>query len=213
MPAASAATRIDMSTTPEETGDLWDNPHGTAGFEFVEYTAKQPEQLAALFEQLGFTAVARHRSKQVTLYRQGEINFILNAQPDSQAERFAAEHGQGANAMAIRVRDAAKSLQVLTAGGATPVASGAGPMELNIPAIEGIGGSLIYLVDSARGPSIYDVDFEPIPGVDQAPKGAGLTYVDHLTHNVARGRWRPGPASTSVTSTSARSVTSTSKAS
>ncbi|WP_232818220.1 4-hydroxyphenylpyruvate dioxygenase [Zobellella maritima] len=166
---------------------IWENPMGTDGFEFVEYASNQPEQLAQLFERLGFMAIARHRSKQVTLYRQGDINFILNAEPDSQAERFARVHGPCANAMAFRVRDAADAIKRLAAGGAKVVASGAGPMELQIPAIEGIGGSLIYLVDRYGEQSIYDVDFRPIPGAEPCPKGVGLTYIDHLTHNVEMG--------------------------
>ncbi|WP_097460014.1 4-hydroxyphenylpyruvate dioxygenase [Mangrovitalea sediminis] len=170
-----------------DTG-LWENPLGTDGFEFVEYASTEPEKLASLFESLGFSAVARHRRKNVTLYRQGDVNFILNAEPDSQAHRFTETHGPCANAMAFRVKDAAHALEALIAGGAKPVASGAGPMELQIPAIEGIGGSLIYLVDRYGDHNIYDVDFRPIPGVDQHPKGLGLTYIDHLTHNVGRGR-------------------------
>ncbi|MBR9857100.1 MAG: 4-hydroxyphenylpyruvate dioxygenase, partial [Gammaproteobacteria bacterium] len=130
-----------------DTPAIWDNPMGTDGFEFVEYASRQPEQLAELFELLGFVAIARHRSKNVTLYRQGDINFILNAEPHSHAERFTRVHGPGANAMAFRVKDAAAAIRQLAAQGATVVASGAGPMELQIPAIEGIGGSLIYLVD------------------------------------------------------------------
>jgi 4-hydroxyphenylpyruvate dioxygenase len=169
------------------TADLWDNPLGTDGFEFVEYATHRPEELAQLFARLGFTAVARHRSKDVVLYRQGEINFILNAEPNSQAEHFTSMHGPSANAIALRVRDAAKALQALVARGAQPVESGAGPMELRIPAIAGIGGSLIYLVDRYGDYIIYDVDFRPLPGVDQHPQGVGLTYIDHLTHNVERG--------------------------
>ncbi len=171
----------------EHARDLWDNPLGTDGFEFVEYTSPNAAELAELFERLGFSAVARHRSKHVTLYRQGYINFILNAEPNSQAEHFSGIHGPSANAIAFRVKDAAKALHTLVAGGATPVESGAGPMELRIPAIEGIGGSLIYLVDRYGDQTIYDVDFRPIPGVDPHPPGVGLTYVDHLTHNVERG--------------------------
>jgi 4-hydroxyphenylpyruvate dioxygenase len=175
-------------SAPSADGDLWENPVGTDGFEFVEYTAPEPAQLIALFERMGFIAVARHRSKNVTLYRQGEVNFILNAEPDSQAEGFARAHGPSANAMAFRVRDAGLAMKRLTALGAKPFAGKVGPMELNIPAIEGIGGAPLYLVDryGARG-SIYDVDFVPIEGVDPNPKGVGLTYIDHLTHNVYRG--------------------------
>ncbi len=173
--------------TAKHAGDLWENPLGTDGFEFVEYASPHAEDLAQLFARLGFTAVARHRSKKVTLFRQGDINFILNAEPNSQAERFTTIHGPSANAIAFRVRDAAQALHALVAGGATPVESGAGPMELRIPAIEGIGGSLIYLVDRYGDQTIYDVDFRPLAGVDQHPPGVGLTYVDHLTHNVERG--------------------------
>ncbi|HEX7006212.1 MAG TPA: 4-hydroxyphenylpyruvate dioxygenase [Alphaproteobacteria bacterium] len=175
-------------SAPGADGDLWENPVGTDGFEFVEYTAPEPAQLIALFERMGFIAVARHRSKNVTLYRQGEVNFILNAEPDSQAEGFARAHGPSANAMAFRVRDAGLAMKRLTALGAKPFAGKVGPMELNIPAIEGIGGAPLYLVDryGARG-SIYDVDFVPIEGADPNPKGVGLTYIDHLTHNVYRG--------------------------
>jgi 4-hydroxyphenylpyruvate dioxygenase len=165
------------------------NPMGTDGFEFVEYTAPDPAALAAVFELIGFTAVAKHRSKNVTLYRQGDVNFILNAEPDSFAQAFARVHGPSACAMAFRVADAAAAVKRAAGLGARVHETRVGPMELNIPAIEGIGGSLIYLVDR-YGPdhSIYDVDFQPLPGVEQHPKGAGLTLIDHLTHNVHRGR-------------------------
>ena len=170
----------------------WDNPMGTDGFEFVEYASEQPEQLAKLFESLGFTAIARHRSKNVTLYRQGQINFILNAEPSGQPKAFTEQHGASANAIAFRVKNAAEAFDKLVALGAKPVQSGTGPMELHIPAIEGIGGSLVYLVDryldeNGQGISIYDIDFVPLSGVDQHPVGKGLTYIDHLTHNVERG--------------------------
>jgi len=169
--------------------DLFDNPLGTDGFEFVEYAAPDPAALGALFERLGFVAVARHRSKAVTLYRQGDVNFVLNAEPDSFAQSFARVHGPSACAMAFRVRNAAKALESAVAKGAWPVAGKVGPMELNIPAIKGIGDSLLYLVDR-YGPkgTIYDVDFEPIPGAQRDPAGVGFTIVDHLTHNVHRGR-------------------------
>ncbi|HET9580273.1 MAG TPA: 4-hydroxyphenylpyruvate dioxygenase [Usitatibacter sp.] len=169
-----------------------DNPMDTDGFEFVEYTAPDPEQLGALFEQMGFTAVARHRSKDVLLYRQGRVNFIVNREPDSFARSFAHVHGPSACAFAIRVRDAAKAYERALKLGARPFHGKIGPMELNIPAIQGIGGSLIYLVDRYPGNngelSIYDVDFVPVPGAPREPQGAGLTEIDHLTHNVYAGR-------------------------
>jgi 4-hydroxyphenylpyruvate dioxygenase len=168
--------------------DLWDNPVGTDGFEFVEYTAPDPAALHALFERMGFRAVAKHRSKAVTLYRQGEVNFVVNAEPGSHGGRFAQAHGPSACAMAFRVRNANAAYKTLLARGARPFYNRIGPMELNIPAIEGIGGSAIYLVDRYGGQSIYDVDFLPTdPAGNLAHKGAGLTLIDHVTHNVFRG--------------------------
>ena len=172
--------------------ELWDNPLGTDGFEFVEYAAPDPTALGRLFEQLGFKAVAKHRSKNVLLYRQGEINFIVNAEPGSFAQAFARVHGPSICAIAFRVRDAALAYKSAIEQGAWAVEAHPGPMELNIPAIKGIGDSLIYLVDryprDGAGVSIYDIDFVPLPGAEQHPRGAGLTYIDHLTHNVHRGR-------------------------
>jgi len=165
--------------------DLFDNPMGTDGFEFVEYAAPEPELLRALFEQMGFVCVARHRSKDVTLHKQGDINFIINAERDSFAQQFARDHGPCACAMAFRVKNAAAAYKRAIELGATPVQSPVGPMELNIPAIEGIGGSRIYLVDRYASGTIYDVDF--IPTGDAPSEEAGLTYIDHLTHNVQRG--------------------------
>jgi 4-hydroxyphenylpyruvate dioxygenase len=173
---------------PGSAGDLWDNPMGTDGFEFVEYTAPDAPALGRLFERMGFAAVARHRSKDVTLYRQGGINFIVNAEPESFAQAFARLHGPSICAIAFRVHDAARAYERALGLGARPVASKLGPMELNIPAIEGIGGSLLYLVDRYGDRSIYDVDFVPIAGADPGPKGVGLLAIDHLTHNVHRGR-------------------------
>ncbi|GAB7523446.1 4-hydroxyphenylpyruvate dioxygenase [Paraburkholderia sp. 2C] len=179
----------------------WDNPVGTDGFEFIEYAAPDPKALGRVFEQMGFTAIARHRHKNVTLYRQGDINFIINAEPDSFAQRFARLHGPSICAIAFRVQDAAVAYRRALDLGAWGFDNRTGPMELNIPAIKGVGDSLIYFVDRWRGKNgakpgsigdidIYDVDFEPIPGADHHPPGHGLTYIDHLTHNVHRGRMR-----------------------
>ncbi len=170
----------------------FDNPMGTDGFEFVEYTAPDPRQLGALFEQMGFTAVARHRSKDVILYRQGGVNFVVNREADSFAQSFARVHGPSACAFAMRVKDAARAYHRALELGAKPFEGKVGPMELNIPAIRGIGDSLIYLIDRYPGNngalSIYDVDFVPIEGAVQHPAGAGLLEIDHLTHNVYAGR-------------------------
>src|SRR6202051_1111783 len=164
------------------------NPLGTDGFEFVEYTAPDTAELGRLFETMGFSRVARHRSKDVSLYRQGGINFIVNAESNSLAQQFARDHGPSACAMAFRVKDAPYALRAAVAAGAKEVKGSVGPMELNIPAIEGIGGSLIYLVDRYSNPTIYDIDFVKLPGVDPFPTGAGLVELDHLPHNVAKGR-------------------------
>src|SRR6202142_2859781 len=163
-----------------------DNPMRTDGFEFVEYAAPDPESLRRLFETMGLPAVARHRSKDVTLHRQGAVNFIVNAERESFAQKFARAHGPCACAMAFRVADAAFAYARALELGAKPGPATAGPMELNIPSIEGIGGSLIYLVDRYGERTIYDVDF--IPVIDTEPHvPVGLLRIDHLTHNVRRG--------------------------
>jgi 4-hydroxyphenylpyruvate dioxygenase len=167
------------------------NPAQTDGFEFVEYAAPDPQLLRDLFTKMGFPAVAQHRRKDVTLHRQGDINFIINAEPDSFAQGFARTHGPCACAMAFRVKDAPAAMARALELGATAAPSDVGHMELNIPAIEGIGGSRIYLVDryGSEG-SIYDVDFRFFADADarMAELDSGLTYIDHLTHNVMRGR-------------------------
>ena len=167
--------------------DMFDNPIGTDGFEFVEFTGPRPDDLALLFETLGFAAVGRHRSKDVIHYRQGGVNFILNRERAGQPSQFRDAHGAGANAMAFRVKDAAHAFREAVRRGARPIESKAGPMELNIPGIEGIGGLNVYFVDRYGARSIYDVDFAPIPGAVAKSGDAGLTYIDHLTHNLQRG--------------------------
>ena len=172
-------------------GERLDNPMGTDGFEFVEYTAPDPELLRSLFARMGFPVTARHRSKNVTLHRQGDINFVINAEPQGFGQQFARLHGPSACAMAFRVKDAAAAYSRAVELGAKPVETRVGPMELHIPAIEGIGGSLIYLVDRYGDRTIYDVDFVPVQD-PLAVRAAGLTLIDHLTHNVNRGnmdRW------------------------
>lgn len=187
----------------------WDNPMGTNGFEFIEYAAPDPLALGQIFETLGFKAIARHRHKNVTLYRQGEINFIINAEPDSFAQRFARLHGPSICAIAFRVNDAAAAYKRAIELGAWGFDARSGPMELNIPAIKGVGDSLIYFVDRWRGKDIgsssntfrsigdidiYDVDFESLHSdtaqADLLHPGVGLLNVDHLTHNVHRGRMK-----------------------
>ncbi len=180
-----------MATQVAEKSPLGlENPMGTDGFEFVEYTAPDIELLRALFTKMGFPEVARHKSKNVTLHRQGDCNFIINAEPGSYAEDYAKAHGPSACAMGFRVTDAkaahARALEL----GATDVKVAVGDGELAIPAIEGIGGTRLFLVDKyGAGDSIYDVDFDFHPDWRErmASADSKLTYIDHLTHNVQRG--------------------------
>ncbi len=177
--------------TPEATSATaaFDNPMGLMGFEFVEFASPIPGQLEALFERMGFTLVARHRSKDVLLYRQGSINFIVNREPRSLAGYFAAEHGPSACGLAFRVQDSHRAYARALELGAQPIEIPTGPMELRLPAIKGIGGAPLYLIDRFEdGKSIYDIDFEFIEGVPRRPVGHGLLQIDHLTHNVYRGR-------------------------
>jgi len=169
--------------------DLFENPLGTDGFEFVEYATTEPAKMMKLFEDMGFAKVAHHRSKDIVLMKQGDIHFIINSEPDSFAQNFAREHGSSACAMAFRVKDAAFAYKKALEQGAVPCPPSANPMELNIPAIEGIGGSRLYFVDRYGDDTIYDVDFKFIDGWQKlmAGKSTGLTYLDHLTHNVHRG--------------------------
>ena len=168
--------------------DLFDNPMGLCGFEFVEFSSPKPGLLEPMFEKMGFSLVAKHRSKNVLLYRQGGINFIVNNEPGL-AGYFAAEHGPAACGLAFRVRDAHLAYKRALELGAQPLDIPTGPMELRLPAIKGIGGAPLYLIDRfEEGRSIYDIDFEFIDGVDRHPVGHGLKLIDHLTHNVYRGR-------------------------
>ncbi len=169
--------------------DLFENPMGLDGFEFVEFASVERGILEPIFETLGFTLVAKHRSKDTVLYRQGDINFIINYEPKSDAHYFAEEHGPSACGMAFRVKDAQKAYQRALDLGAQPIEIPTGPMELRLPAIKGIGGAPLYLIDRYQdGSSIYDIDFEFVDGVDRHPEGCGFNVIDHLTHNVYRGR-------------------------
>jgi len=171
--------------------DLFDNPLGLCGFEFVEFASPTAGVLEPTLEKLGFARVANHRSKDVALYRQGGINFIVNNEAPSIASYFAAEHGPSACGMAFRVKDAHKAYDLALARGAQPIEIPTGPMELRLPAIKGIGGAPLYLIDRFdEGKSIYDIDFEWIDGADRHPAGHGLKIIDHLTHNVYRGRMK-----------------------
>jgi 4-hydroxyphenylpyruvate dioxygenase len=162
------------------------NPAGTDGFEFVEFAHPQPDHLKKLFLRMGYWPVARHRTKDITVFRQGDINFILNADPGSFATRFISAHGPCAPSMAWRVVDAKHAFEHAVSRGAEPYA---GPDKtLQVPAIKGIGGSLLYFVERyGAGNSPYAAEFQWIGEADPRPRGAGFYYLDHLTHNVERG--------------------------
>jgi 4-hydroxyphenylpyruvate dioxygenase len=165
------------------------NPMGTDGFEFVEFAHPRPQELHDLFRSLGFSAVATHRTKAVTLYRQGDVNYLVNEEPGSYAANFVVAHGPCAPAMAFRVVDARHAYERAIALGASPADTSRGGLTLEAPAIEGIGGSLLYFVD-VYGPkgSVYESEFTWTGERDPRPDGHGLFYLDHLTHNVHRGR-------------------------
>ena len=165
------------------------NPMGLDGFEFVEFAAAERGVLERTLAMLGFERVAGHRSMDVHLWRQNDINFIVNYEPASVARYLAEEHGPCAAGLAFRVRDAHHAYARATALGAEPVDIATGPMELKLPAIRGIGGAPLYLIDRCQdGSSIYDIDFAFAPGAAKRPTGVGLKRIDHLTHNVYRGR-------------------------
>ena len=165
------------------------NPMGTDGFEFVEYAHPEPEALHHLFRSMGFEAVARHKTKAITLYRQGDVNYLVNEEPGSHGREFVGKHGPCAPSMAFRVVDAKHAYERALSLGAEPADPADGAKTLDVPAVKGIGGSLLYFVDTYGGKgSPYEAEFEWTGARDPAPEGRGLFYLDHLTHNVQRGR-------------------------
>ena len=163
--------------------DLFENPLGTDGFAFIEYTG-EPAILEKLFADFGFTAVARHKNRHVILYRQGGVNFLLNHDTTGQPGAFQEIHTSGASAMGFRVKNAKTAYQDALKRGAEAAENHGGSMGADIPAIKGIGGCLIYFIDDE---GMYERDFQFYAGVDKTPKGVGFTYIDHVTHNVHRG--------------------------
>ena len=169
----------------------FENPMGINGFEFVEFAAPagRSGELHRLFQNMGFTAVLKHKRRPITVYRQGGVNFLINEDPDSFAADFAAKHGPSACGFAIRFKKAANDVlkMVLANGGEAP-ADKADSKAVNAPVVKGIGDCMLYLVDrfGAAG-SVYEGDYEALPDVDQHPAGFGLTFIDHLTHNLYFG--------------------------
>ena len=162
------------------------NPAGTDGFEFVEFAHPEPEKLHALFEAMGYAPVAKHKTKDVTLYRQGDINYLVNAEPSDFAAGFVKDHGPCASAMAWRVVDAQHAYDHAVANGAKGY-DGEDKV-IDAPAIIGIGGSLIYFIETyGEKGSAYAADYDWLGEADPRPEGYGFYYLDHLTHNVHRG--------------------------
>ena len=160
-----------------------ENPAGTDGFEFVEFAHPEPEELRVLFSKMGYTLTGRHKTKDIELWQQGDITYILNAEPGSMAMRFVEEHGPCAPSMGWRVVDAQKALAHALSKGATEYTGD--DKTLDVPAIVGIGGSLIYFIDQYYETSPYNREFDWL--TQSKPEGVGFFYLDHLTHNVYKG--------------------------
>jgi 4-hydroxyphenylpyruvate dioxygenase len=169
-----------------------DNPLGLDGFEFVEFTSPDPDRMIGLLEQLGFVAASRHPERDIVRYKQGRINLLVNREANGQAAEFRAAHGPSANGMAFRVADAEAAYAEALARGAKPAEAAPTALGKDAKVLQGIGGSVLYLVDrfGAKG-SIYDA-WEPVPGAAEAEaaNSVGLDILDHLTHNVKRGQMR-----------------------
>jgi 4-hydroxyphenylpyruvate dioxygenase len=162
------------------------NKAGTDGFEFVEFAHPESGYLENLFEKMGYVEVAKHKSKDISLYRQGDINYLINREPNSQAAQFVSEHGPCAPAMAWRVVDAKHALKCAVEYGAEEY-TGDGK-SLDVPAVYGIGGSLLYFVETyGEGVSCFEDEYDWTGEANPRPTGAGFYYIDHLTHNVMRG--------------------------
>jgi 4-hydroxyphenylpyruvate dioxygenase len=169
-----------------------ENPLGLDGFEFVEFTSPEPGKMIELLERLGFTAYATHPTKDVVRYKQGRTNLLVNREPTGQAAEFRALHGPSASGMAFRVDNARKAYEMAIERGARPADPRSGSLGPDSYVLQGIGGSLLYLVDrhGAKG-TLYD-GWRRIPGAEEAEakNSTGLDMLDHLTHNVRRGEMR-----------------------
>ncbi|UJM90072.1 4-hydroxyphenylpyruvate dioxygenase [Rhodanobacter denitrificans] len=166
----------------------FENPMGIDGFEFVEFAAPagRAHELHALFRRMGFSAVLRHKSRPITVYRQNGVNLLVNEDPDSFAADFAAQHGPSACGFAIRFKKPVAEVEAKVLGnGGEAVAHKAASRAIGVPVVKGIGDCMLYLVP--REGDAYAADYAPIPGAEQNPKGFGLTFIDHLTHNLHFG--------------------------
>ena len=171
-----------------EDNPMPDNPLGIDGIEFIEYATMEPLALGALLERMGFVLAARHRSREVVLYRQGDMNIIVNAAPDAVIRSEAEPHSSVVSAIALRVRDAAAAYRHAVDMGAWAIQTRAGAMELNIPGVHGAGDSILYFVDRYQDFSIYDVDFKPVqPAMPHPPALDGLHFFG-VVQAIRRGR-------------------------
>jgi 4-hydroxyphenylpyruvate dioxygenase len=181
----SAQPNLGMQVT------TFENPMGIDGFEFVEFAAPagRSEELHQLFRSMGFTAVLKHKSRAITVYRQGGVNFLVNEDPDSFAADFARQHGPCAAGFAIRFkRPGAEVYQTVLGNGGEAIGTKEATKAVNAPVVKGIGDCMLYLIDRyGDAGGIYADDYLPIAGVEQHPKGFGLTFIDHLTHNLYFG--------------------------
>ena len=160
-----------------------ENPAGTDGFEFVEFAHEDPSELRTLFTRMGYVHVATHKSRPIELWQQGDITYVLNADPKGFSADFVKDHGPSAPSMGWRVADARHAFDHAVAKGAEPYE---GPDKvLDVPAIRGIGGSLIYFVDQYYDTSPYNAEYDWRQ--QSKPRGVGFYYLDHLTHNVFKG--------------------------
>ena len=181
-PQVSSGINLGMQVT------TFENPMGIDGFEFVEFAAPagRAGELHALFRKMGFTAVLKHTSRAITVYRQNGVNFLVNEEPGSFAADFAAAHGPSACGFAIRfTKPVAEVEQTVLANGGEKVGHKAASRAVDVPVVKGIGDCMLYLVP--RAGDVYAADYAPIPGAEPDPKGFGLTFIDHLTHNLHFG--------------------------
>lgn len=177
---------MQITLTEHKQNQHHDNPAGLDGFDFLEFSTPHVEGLETYFKQMGFTAVAKHRFRHITLYRQGQIRFLLNQEPNTQAAEHAKVHGPGACAMGFHVHDAKHAYEHSLKNGAKAFEYVANEGEMPMPAIQAIGGSVIYFVDDAM--AIEKNNFIPLHDKEPNTTGFGLEYIDHLTHNVYRGQ-------------------------
>lgn len=164
------------------------NPAGTDGFAFLEFATNDTQKLINQFESMGLTPFAKHKSADIIIYKQNDINFIINNTRGSMAEKFAAAHGASACAMGFRVKDAKAAYERAIQLGATPYQAIDEMPVYDIPAIYGVGGSLIYFIDEQDGTPNYMKHFDELPAAtESSKKPIGLTYLDHVTHNLHQG--------------------------